>query len=194
MKLMVCEGADDVAVVEGLCAAAGIEGLKVEHCGGRNNLERYLGELPVRPEFTRREVESVAVMIDAEASAEAAWQKLRNAVMLGFNVELQEPGNFVGTVPRFAGFVAADEHGRGMIEDLCLASVSDQPGYPCLQDYFRCLSERTERTDFHPKAKFRAWMASQSEFEYHVGKAASHGFIPWESAAFAHLRDFLSRI
>ena len=91
-------------------------------------------------------------------------------------------------------FVVSDSHGRGMIEDLCLASVSDQPGFSCLQQYFECLSEKTAAKEYHSKAKFRAWMASQVEFESHVGLAAKHGFLPWENAAFTPLREFLRRL
>lgn len=194
MKLVVCEGLDDIAVVRGICEHASIGGLEVEHCGGRDNLVRHLAELQVRPEFARRVVESLVVIIDAEESGQAAWRKLCSAVRLAFAVDLPQPGVFAGATPRIAGLVVPDENGRGMIEDLCLASVADQPGYPCLEEYFRCLSERTGRARFLAKARFRAWMASQSEFDLRVGRAAERGYIPWESPAFAVLRDLLTRL
>lgn len=194
MKLVICEGADDAMVLKEICAASGIAGLTIEICNGRGNLERVVSELQIRPEFTRREVESVAIVIDAEIDFDASWHKIRNAVELGFTLTLPAPGELAGERPRIGGFVVSDSEGKGMIEDLCLASVSDQPGYPCLQEYFKCLSERTEKKEYHSKAKFRAWMASQTEFEYYVGKAATHGFIPWEKPAFAPLREFLARL
>jgi hypothetical protein len=194
MKLVICEGPDDAAVLEGICGALGIAGLTIENCKGRANLERVVGELKIRPEFTREEVESVAIVIDAEASFDASWQKVRNAVNLGFAVRLASHAEFTVGKPRVGGFVVSGAQGQGMIEDLCLQSVSDQPGYPCLEEYFKCLSERTQRKDYHSKAKFRAWMASQTEYELHVGLAAKHGLIPWEKPAFTPLREFLRKL
>jgi len=194
MKLVVCEGRDDEAVLSGLCEASGITGLTFENCGGRNKLERFVRQLHIRLEFAHQDVESLAIVIDAETSLEASWQKIRNAVQLGFKVKLAEHGAFAGEEPRIAGFVVSGPHGRGMIEDLCLDSVSDRPGYACLQQYFQCLAEKTDKKEYHSKAKFRAWMASQAEYEAYIGEAAKHGFIPWEKPAFTPLRDFLRQL
>ena len=194
MKLVICEGVDDMAVLEGICGASGIAGLTIENCKCRANVERVVSELKIRPEFTREEVESVAVVIDAEASFDASWQKVQNAVQLGFEVRLARHGEFTRRKPRFGGFVVSGAGGQGMIEDLCLESVGDQPGFSCLEDYFKCLSERTAKKEYHSKAKFRAWMASQTEYELYVGLAAKHGFIPWEKPAFTPLREFLRQL
>ena len=58
MKLVLCEGPDDVAVVQGLCKASGLSGLTVEQfggkdLGGKDNMRPCLCELPKRPEFAR---------------------------------------------------------------------------------------------------------------------------------------------
>lgn len=191
MKIVLCEGNEDLLVVRGICSASGITGLTIEHCAGRNNLEKYLREMPKRPEFTRGEVESLLVLIDAETNAEAAWQKIQNAVRLGFGLQLQHLGEFAGEQPRIAGFVIAGPDGKGMLEDLCLDAVSEQPGYVCLQNYFLCLTEHTPVKEYHAKAKFRAWMASQKEYELGVSLAAGKGYIPWESPSFDRVRLFL---
>ena len=66
-------------------------------------------------------------------------------------------------------------NGQGMIENLCLKSVSDQPGFPCVDSYFACIAQKSTRSAFSAKAKVRVWMASHVDFEYHVGKAAVEG-------------------
>jgi hypothetical protein len=95
-----------------------------------------------------------------------------------------EQACFVGERPRIAGLLIGGPSGHGMLEDLCLEAVRDYPGFSCLGDYFRCLTDRTGKKEFHAKARFRAWMASQSDFELHVGKAADKGFLPWSNPAF----------
>ncbi len=153
-----------------------------------------LTQLPKRPEFTRKEVESLGILLDAGENPSAMWQKLRNAVQSTLAVALTEQAVFAGERPKVAGLLIGGKQGRGMLEDLCLEAVREQSGFVCLEDYFRCLAERTEQKQFHPKARFRAWMASQSEFELHVGKAAEKGFLPWSNPAFDGLREFLRRL
>lgn len=194
MKLVICEGNDDVAVIGGIRNHFQIQGLKIESCEGRNNLERYLQELPKRADFARGEVRSLAVIIDAETNVGSSWDKLKNAVKLGFGVVLNEQQAFAGDNLKIAGLVISGGQNKGMIEDLCLEAVSDQPGYQCLQDYFACLAERTEQKEYHSKAKFNAWMASQSELSLRVGSAAEKGYLPWDKAAFEPLRRFLQSL
>jgi hypothetical protein len=63
---------------------------------------------------------------------------------------------------------------EGMLEDLCLESVADDPAIPCLEEHFRCLEEQLEAGAFpgNPsKARVRAFLASmewleEAHFEY----------------------------
>jgi hypothetical protein len=92
MKLVLCEGPDDEAVIRGLCKDRGVNGLTVEPYLGRDNLANVLTELPKRPEFARQEVETLGITLDANADGNAAWQLLRDAVLGSFNVSLTERG------------------------------------------------------------------------------------------------------
>src|SRR5438094_453592 len=80
---------------------------------------------------------------------------------------------------------------KGLVEDLCLSSVSDRPEFPCVDDYFRCITERCARKEFSSKAKVRVWMSSHEDYDLRVGKAAEKGYWPWESAVFDPLKEFL---
>ncbi len=194
MKLLLCEGKDELSVIKELCETSGLPSLSVEEFGGKDRLRQVLAELPKRPDFVRKEVESLGILLDAEDDPAAMWQKLRNDVQATFAVDLTGEAVFAWDRPRIAGLLVGAKDGRGMLEDLCLEALSDQPGFPCLVEYFRCLSEKTGVTEFHAKARFRAWMASQSEYEFHVGKAAEAGFLPWANSAFDRLREFLRRL
>ncbi len=194
MKLVLCEGKDEVSVISGLCEASGIAGLTIESFDGKNRLREVLTELPKRPEFVRKEVESLGILLDADQDPAAMWQKLRNDVQAALGVTLTGQAAFAGEHPRVAGLLIHGKDGRGMLEDLCLEAVRDQSGFPCVEEYFRCLAQRTGQQTFHAKARFRAWMASQSEFELHVGKAAEKGHLPWPNPAFDGLRAFLKSL
>ena len=194
MKLVLCEGKDEVSVMEGLCEASGLSGLTVEPIHGKDKLREVLTELPKRPEFARKEVESLGILLDAGQDPTAMWQKLRHDVQATLGPALTDQAVFAGERPKVAGLLVGGKDGRGMLEDLCLEAVRSQPGFPCLEDYFRCLAEKTGQEEYHSKARFRAWMASQSEFEFHVGKAAEKGFLPWANPAFDRLREFLKKL
>lgn len=194
MKLVLCEGGDDLIVMQCLCRAREIAQFKIEPFLGKDNFNNVLRALPTRPEFSRGEVESLAIILDADSDNAASWQKVRDAVQKSFQVHLTEPGVFAGRTPRIAGFIVGGPDGSGMLEDLCLHSVSDKPGYECLLSYFSCLSEKTGTKKYHSKGRFRAWMASQDEYELHVGLAATRGHLPFEHAAFDSLVRFLASI
>lgn len=194
MKLVICEGKDDEAVIKGLCQSAGIAGLQIERCEGRGGLAKVVEYVTIRPEFARREVESVAIVIDAENNEEASWAMLKDAVFKGFGLSLERHEEFIGDAPKVAGFVVSDGTGKGMIENLCLASVQDQPEYACLEQYFACLAERTEKKEYHPKSWFRAWMACYTGHDLPVREAVKEGFFDWNKPAFDGLREFLRRV
>lgn len=190
MKLVVCEGPDDQAVIEGLLAVAGLAGITVEPCGGVPNFNRYLHTLPQRPEFTRHEVASLAIVLDADESRAGCWQRICDRVREGFGVELTAEGVLAGDRPKIGACIMGLGD-RGTLEDLVLESLRSTKGFSCLEEYFQCLSAETGRPRYPAKARFRAWMASQADHDLRVGKAAAGGYIPLESPAFVPLRELL---
>jgi hypothetical protein len=98
--------------------------------------------------------------------------------------------DFTSSTPR-VGICIVGVNGKGMMEDLCLKSVADQAEFACVEEYFRCIAQHSTRNEFRSKAKVRVWMASHTDWEYHVGKAAEEGCWPWESPVFAALKSFL---
>jgi len=179
-------------VISALCKALNIEGLHVEQYAGREKMRDVVCALPGRPEFAKGEIESIGITQDADEDGQAAWASVCDAAKAAFGVVLAERGKPAGQRPRVAGFIlACPGADQGMLEDLCLAAASQKPGYSCLEDYFRCLTEKTGKPAYHPKARFRAWMASQSDYELHAGLAAEEGYVPFANPAFHPLRDFL---
>jgi hypothetical protein len=191
MKFVFCEGKDDVAVVQGLVKHLGLD-LNVERYDGKDKLASFLETLPKRPEFAQQQVKSIAILRDADADSEAAFTSVSNTLQrVGYAAPAND-GGFTQTPLKVGVFIIAID-GKGMIEDLCLASVADHPEFPCVGSYFDCLARNSPR-EFSSKAKVRVWMASQVDHEYHVGKAADEGYWPWESAAFDALKNFLKAL
>ncbi|MGA3267853.1 MAG: DUF3226 domain-containing protein [Verrucomicrobiota bacterium] len=192
MKFVFCEGKDDVAVVCGLASHLQLN-LQVEEYGGKNKLPMFLESLQKRPEFAQQKVGSVAILRDANGDANASFASVRDALQRGGFSPPKVDATFSKSAPRVGIFIVG-VNGQGMIEDVCLNSVSDQPEFSCVDDYFNCISQKSPRAKFSSKAKVRVWMASHVDYEYHVGKAADEGYWPWESPAFGTLRNFLKAL
>jgi hypothetical protein len=189
MKFIFCEGKDDVAVLRGLTSHLKLE-IQVEEYGGKSNLANFLRTLPKRPEFARQQVAAMAVIRDADSDAVATFTSVRDTLKQNNFEAPAADGTFTESALKVGVFIVG-VNGQGMIENLCLKSVSDQPGFPCVDSYFACIAQKSTRSAFSAKAKVRVWMASHVDFEYHVGKAAEEGYWPWESSAFDSLKTFL---
>jgi hypothetical protein len=192
MKFVFCEGKDDVAVMRGLASHLKLD-IQVEEYGGKSNLANFLRTLPKRPEFTQQQVSSMAVLRDADSNAAATFTSVRDTLIQN-NFEAPDvDGTFTEAAMRVGVFIIG-VNGTGMIEDLCLKSVSDQPEYSCVDSYFDCIAQKSARSNFSSKGKVRVWMASHEDFEYYIGKAADKGYWPWDNFAFDALKNFLKTL
>ena len=188
-KFVFCEGKDDELVLRSLAKALGLD-IKVEEYGGKNNLPHFLQGLSKRPEFAQQQVAAMAILRDADENLAAAFASVQDTLKLHNFAAPDANEPFTASTPRVGIFIVGAD-GRGMMEDLCLKSVADRPEFACVDEYFRCIAQHSTRKDFTSKAKVRVWMASHVDWEYYVGKAAEEGYWPWESPAFAALKNFL---
>jgi len=188
-KIVFCEGKDDVAVVRGLAAHLRLN-IEVESYGGKNNFSHVLRSLSTRPDFAQQKVAAMAILRDADSDSSASFASVRDSLRQNHFQPPDADGTFAESTVRVGIFIVG-LNGKGMIEDVCLNSVSDQPEFSCVGDYFDCIAQKSQRGAFSSKAKVRVWMASHVDYEYHVGKAAEEGYWPWESPAFESLRNFL---
>ncbi len=194
MKFVFCEGKDDLAVIQGVAVSIGLNDLNIEFFSGKDNLTHFLKAARLRPEFSRNQVSAVGIVRDADEDGQAAFQSVRAAMLAnGFNAPEKSGGVAAGEILTGVMIIGPND-GKGMIEDLCLKSVSNLPEFPCVEDYFRCVSQKRGRADFSAKAKVRAWLATQSDHDLRVGKAAEAGYWPWQSPAFEPLKVFLKKL
>jgi hypothetical protein len=191
-KFVFCEGGDDLAVIKGVAHSIGLSDLRVEPFLGKDRLREFLAEVQKRPEFSQLKVGAIAVVRDADYDEKAAFTSVRDSLLAtGFKPSPEGNGEVVGTDLKIGILVIGPNNGLGMIEDLCLKSVSDRPEFGCVEQYFTCIAEKSPRKDFSSKARIRVWMASHVDYELYVGKAAKEGYWPWESVVFESLKSFL---
>jgi hypothetical protein len=194
MKFVFCEGRDDIAVITGVAGSIGLNDLRIERFLGKDNLRNFLRDVQTRSEFAQNKVTAVGIIRDADDDGNAAFQSVRDALLAnGFKAPDQSGGFAVNGI-KIGVLIVGPKNGKGMVEDLCLSSVGNRPEFPCVEDYFRCIAEKSDRKNFSSKARIRVWMASHSDHEYYVGKAAAEGYWPWDSPAFDSMKEFLRQL
>lgn len=191
LKFVFCEGGDDEAVLRGVAQSIQLSDLHVEPFLGKDNLGNFLKALQKRPPFAQKQVASFAIVRDADEDGAVAFQSVCDSLRANGLPSPDQNGGFAAGELKVGVLVIGPNGGRGMIEDLCLQSVSDQPEFGCVDEYFHCIAAKSARATFTSKAKVRVWMASHSDHEFYVGKAAEAGYWPWENPAFDEMKHFL---
>ncbi len=200
-RLLIVEGHDE----EQFFAAAlrdhlGLADIQVMPIGGKTRLTANLAGLVNDPLFSN--VQSLAIIRDADATAPgstvpSAIQAFQSICGSLRHVGLPCPvahGQFVDGPPRVGIFIVPNGVDDGMLETLCLQSVSGLPEFPCVDGYFQCLQGHVPLPTNLYKARAHAWLASRPKPALRVGEAAQAGYWPWDSDAFTDLWSFISSL
>ena len=83
-----------------------------------------------------------------------------------------------------------------MLEDLCLAAVSDDPAISCVDEYFKCLDQQgiSQKESVIPKARLHAFLSSRERPGLRLGEAADKNEIPLDSPVFKPVIDYLTQL
>jgi hypothetical protein len=188
-RLLIGEGDDEVFFFEALLEHLNLDDVQAEKYGGKDNLSRYLRELPNRPGYER--VVMLGVTRDADTDCADTFDRIRGALASNKFPVPAGCGQIVQGSPGVGVFVMPDNARPGMLEDLCLDAVRDDPAFPCLDQYFQCLAAAGRQPGVIAKAHVHAWLAAQLEPDKRLGEAAKARYWPLDHPALAALRDFL---
>jgi hypothetical protein len=189
-NLLVVEGREDELFFCALIEHLGLQNIQVMGIGGKTNLRRNLKALMLSPGFA--EVVSMGVVRDADSNPEAAFQSVCDALRA---VSLPAPECAwvpVGDSPHVSVAILPEADMPGMLEDLCLWSVVQDPAMFCVEQYFTCLQQAgLTLPDNMSKAKVQVFLASRRRPRLRLGIAAQAGYWPWDEGAFEQVRAFL---
>jgi hypothetical protein len=186
-KVVLCEGPFDQAVLSRLAKVQGLD-IEIKAYHGKDNLKKFMNPLRKQADFAK--VKTLAVMRDADASAENAFKSVRDT-LTGLNLlPPSKNETFSEGTPKVGVFIVGLD-GRGEMEDLCLTSVRDRPEFHCVERHFAC----TGRGEPNSKLRAWAWLVSYPDFECTAIKGAigKAGTDYWNLAhpAFEALTAFL---
>jgi len=192
-NLLVVEGVEEQMFFDGLIGHLRLQHIQVLPIGGKTRLRERLGALVRSSGFAN--VVSLGVVRDADDNADGAFQSVRDALR-SVGLPLPErPLVAAGEVPRVTVVILPEPGKPGMLEDLCLQSVAQDPSMFCVDEVFRCLPQRGVPLPRNmSKARIQVFLASREEPGKRVGEAAQAGYWPWDNGAFDHLKAFLRQI
>ena len=177
-KLLLVEGKDEVELFSKLIADLDLVDIEVRDVKGKT---RFRDRLEVLIEGPGHEIiTSVGIIRDADKNPAGAFESICGALE---DVGLPRPTaplQPAGDAPQVMVMILPDGETPGMLEDLCLESVSEDPAMLCVDEYFRCLEERLEMLPRNPsKARVRAFLASmewleEAHFEYLQGRLGEY--------------------
>ncbi len=89
--------------------------------------------------------------------------------------------------------ILPNEKDRGMLEDVCLKSIKDDPVFLCLEEYFECVKKKLGAIPSNmSKAKVHAFLASRERPDLRLGEAAQCEYWPFDNPAFTPIKQFLT--
>lgn len=193
-QLLLVEGADDKHLCIVLMDRLAVTGLYVDDACGKDNLRPSILGLHAITGFWR--LQKVGIMRDADSDADAAFVSVCGSLRdAGFPVP-SEPGQFTQADPTpykpcFGVCILPGNRQPGMIEDMCVASVSGLPAFKCVESFTECVEALSDPPSNVSKSKALAFMATQGEVCGDIGLAATKGYWNFDAPCFEPLKSFL---
>jgi len=192
-KLLIGEGVEEQRFFQSFLKHLAIDDVQVAQYAGKAGLGRFLRTLRGVSGFSS--LVSLGITRDADDSATSAFQSVCTSLKNAYLPAPDKPGATGKGRPNVSVFVLPDGAGSGMLEDLCLSSVSNDTGMQCVDEFLTCVREKTNRTpDNLSKARAHVWLASKPRAGLRLGEAAENGYWPWGNDAFDSLRSFLQAL
>lgn len=189
--LILVEGKDDKYFVEALIGSLDVSHVQVVDVGGKTKYRSRLAGLVKAPGFAQT-VTSVGVVRDADDDPVAAFQSVGDALRAVGLTSPEKPLVIAGSRPRVMVMIMPGGSQPGMLEDLCLKAVADDPALPCVEEFFACVqAARLPLPHNMSKAKAQAFLASREKAGLLLGQAAAKGYWRWDSPAFGDLKAFV---
>ncbi|NLV26054.1 MAG: hypothetical protein GXY48_02635 [Methanomicrobiales archaeon] len=176
-----------------------LEKIQIISTDSKDKLKPFLEILPDLPNINS--VKKIAIIQDADNCDILTFETIQNHL---HDAHLPVPEKQIipkeGIINNFQKIIVQvliiSLGENGMLEDLCMDSVIDDPVMPCVDSYFQCLENilgkfSLSRPKNLAKSKVRVFIASKKECTAHVGYAAQEGYWNFEKSSFDRIRIML---
>ena len=169
--------------------------VEISSFGGVTELRGFLSAVWNAPN-ARTTIEAIGIVRDAESDADAAFESARAAISAIGLIPPDGPLQVVDQKPRIGVLILPPGQSAGMLEDVCLDAVHEDPAMLCVEEYLACVQKRV--TDWpninRSKAKVQAFLASRDEPGLLLGQAAERGDWDWSKRTFWQIKHFVQEL
>ncbi len=191
-KVLLVEGRDENNFFNALMKYMGITGVEIREAGGKRQFKDKLPALVRTRGFSG--VKVFAVIRDADEDAYATFESVKD-ILRRQNLEPPEQVNqFSEGIPAVGVFIMPGDFDAGMLEDLWLRTVRDNPAMACVNSFIECVSQLKECPHNMAKAKAQTFLAAMPEIANCVGIGAQKGYWRFDSDDMADLRVFIEKL
>ncbi len=197
-NLLAVEGKDECNFFKALLKYLDIKHVQLVDIGGKDQFADKFDALYIGEGFKR--IKQLGFVRDAEEKpAQSAFQSICGILK---KKELPTPDK-PNQVTEKQGFkigvyIMPDNKVAGMLENLCLQTIKDEPINGCIQNYIECFQadqkEEEKKKYNDPKARVQAYLASCSPIKNSLGLGALKGYWNFEHQCFQDIKQFLKQL
>ncbi len=196
-KLLLVEGKDEEVFFKILLKRKQIDGIQIISSGGKQRFKNQFPVIKITPGFDK--VRSLAVIQDADESAEQAFQSIQSVLK---NNDMKSPdkmGGFVLSSPKVGVFIVPDGKSKGNLESLCLSTVKSKDMIKCIDSFIDCIKQNSNNSNYNfpkntYKARCRAFLSAMEEDTPSLGVAAEKDYWDLDSEKLEPLLIFLKQL
>lgn len=179
--LVLTGGGNDVYLFQRLAEDLNLSNIQVGTVKGDQQFARTLKDINNLP-YVFTQIKSLGLVRDADSDPKKAFDQVCcDLSQAGFPVPTAPDKSAVGT-PNVTVHLFPGEMRPGVLEMLCLETVSNKPQYACVEEYFDCLRTKGIAIPEHKlaKAKAHAYLASCPDPVAGVGVGFLHSKNYWD--------------
>ena len=194
-KVVIVEGADELRIFQSLSEHLGLNDIQFIPAGSVERIRSRISAV-LDTQEPMGILQSLGVVRDADENAENAFRSVCDSLSAN---GLPVPGNAleiaagVGDNPNTIALILPHGQPAGALEDVCLASVANDPMMPCIEDFMSCV----ERIDDNPrssgnnaKTRLQAYLATRRRPRRMMGETGWN----FHAQAFEPMRRFLEML
>lgn len=189
-KLILTEGSDDDEFLQAFVLHLGLADLEIANCEGNGKFDPSIAAIVKITGFSA--VQKFGIICDAETDFSKTFKSRCGSISsAGLNAPSNTTSLSAGN-PQVGIFTMPWNAKNGMLEDLCLESVSKHPAMSCVNAFDSC-AKKLAKPPLNPsKSRAKAFLAAMPESVPHVGLAARKKYWDFTQPPMDDLRQFLS--
>lgn len=196
-KLLAVEGKDDVEFFEALLKDMKIGECEIREVGGKDQFKNKIPALVKVPGFSN--VQRLGIIRDADKNPSAAFDSIVNILkkekLNGKSLVGPKKINQFGRgIIKIGIYLMPGKSQLGMLEDLCLKTVENQPAMKCVDFFVECASKLKKKPRNLSKTKVQTYLAAMPEIVNSLGIGAKKGYWNFGSSELNDLKSFLEKM